>query len=152
MFIKRNDLCRCLGAILAGVLVLLVGVIFLPGCSSSAPAKPILAADNEARLAWLSELGWQVEEQPLESLHLQLPDPLDAHWSDYARQQEEMGLPFSSFAGKTVERLTYRVRNYPQRPDGVQLNLFICDEQIIGGDTIGIGPDGFQAGLAFPET
>ncbi len=151
MFIKRKDAHCSLWIILTAALVLMAGLVLLPGCSSS-PAKPILAADNEARLAWLADLGWQVDAQPLESLCLQLPSPLDADWTDYAQQQDEMGLPFATFAGKIVERLTYQVRNYPQRPDGVQLNLFLCDDQIIGGDIICTGADGFQGNLAFPKT
>ena len=34
---------------------------------------------------------------------------------------------------------------------GVQVNLFVCGDQLIGGDILSLAENGFQTGLAFPK-
>lgn len=132
---------------------LIVGsVLVLAGCFGGDREEAVItASDNEARTAYLTHLGWQVEPQPIETLDLQLPDPLDDEWTDYAKLQKELALPFARFSGQTVKRYTYTVTNYPGLSQGVQANLYLCGDQIIGGDIICVGQDGFQAGLTFPQ-
>lgn len=50
-----------------------------------------------------------------------------------------------------MTRYTYTVTNYPQRPDGVQLNLYICEDLPVAGDVVCTGTDGFQDTLVFPQ-
>lgn len=138
----------------ATVAVILCAVLLLPGCfgkNGDSPA-PVIAPTPEQQLAYLSQSGWQAEPAPIETLELQLPDDLKADYADYCKLQDEQGLPFSQFAGQTVKRYTYVVTNYPGIERGVQANLYLCGEQIIGGDIISTGENGFQSGLAFPET
>ena len=130
--------------------LLLMLLVVLSGCRSRESA-PIPAGTEEQRLAYLAQLGWAVEETPVETLDLLLPEKLSGEWADYAKLQKEQGLPFSDFAGQTVRRYTYTVTNYPGIETGVQANLFICGDQLIGGDIISLGENGFQTGLAFPE-
>ncbi len=61
-------------------------------------------------------------------------------------------LPFADFGGPGVKRYTYTVTNYPEIPQGVQANLYLWGDQIIGGDVIFTGQGGFQTDLAFPKT
>lgn len=137
----------------ATVAVILCAVLLLPGCFSknSASLTPINAPTTEQQLAYLSQLGWQADAEPIETLELQLPDDLKADYADYCKLQDEQGLPFSQYAGQTVKRYTYVITNYPDVDRGVQANLYLCGEQIIGGDIISTGENGFQTGLAFPE-
>ena len=102
-------------------------------------------------MAYLQGLGWQVSPEPVETLDLQLPEDLKSQWGDYLKLQEKQGLPFSGCAGQTVRRFTYTVTNYPEVPDGVQANLFLCGDRLVGGDIIATGENGFQTVLAFPE-
>lgn len=134
--------------------VILCAVLLLPGCfgKNSDSLTPINAPTAEQQLAYLSQLGWQAGPEPIETLELQLPDDLKADYADYCKLQDEQGLPFSQFAGQTVKRYTYVITNYPGIERGVQVNLYLCGEQIIGGDIISTGENGFQTGLAFPET
>ena len=81
----------------------------------------------------------------------QLPEDLKSQWGDYLKLQEKQGLPFGGCAGQTVRRFTYTVTNYPEVPDGVQANLFLCGDRLVGGDIIATGENGFQTVLAFPE-
>lgn len=136
----------------AAILVMVVILTFvLPGCQSG-ETEPIQAATEEQRLAYLTGLGWTVADTPVETLDLQLPDELTGDWEAYVKLQSDQGLPFKEFAGQQVRRFTYAVTNYPGVEKGVQINLYICGEQLIGGDVIATGENGFQTGLAFPAT
>ena len=126
--------------------------LLLAGCfGGDKETEVITAATNEERVAYLEALGWQVEPQPIETLDLQLPEKLEGEWDAYAKLQKGQGLPFSEFAGQAVKRYTYTVTNYPEIPQGVQANLYLWGDQIIGGDVIFTGQGGFQTDLAFPK-
>lgn len=140
-------------ALMSLALGLVIGsALLLAGCfGGDKETEVITAATNEERVAYLEALGWQVEPQPIETLDLQLPEKLEGEWDAYAKLQKGQGLPFSEFAGQAVKRYTYTVTNYPEIPQGVQANLYLWGDQIIGGDMIFTGQGGFQTDLAFPK-
>ena len=140
-------------ALMSLALGLVIGsALLLAGCfGGDNETEVITAATNEERVAYLEALGWQVEPQPIETLDLQLPEKLEGEWDAYAKLQKGQGLPFSEFAGQAVKRYTYTVTNYPEIPQGVQANLYLWGDQIIGGDVIFTGQGGFQTDLAFPK-
>ena len=140
-------------ALLSLALGMVIGsALLLAGCfGGDKETEVITAATNEERVAYLEALGWQVEPQPIETLDLQLPEKLEGEWDAYAKLQKGQGLPFSEFAGQAVKRYTYTVTNYPEIPQGVQANLYLWGDQIIGGDVIFTGQGGFQTDLAFPK-
>lgn len=140
-------------ALMSLALGLVIGsALLLAGCfGGDKETEVITAATNEERVAYLEALGWQVEPQPIETLDLQLPEKLEGEWGAYAKLQKGQGLPFSEFAGQAVKRYTYTVTNYPEIPQGVQANLYLWGDQIIGGDVIFTGQGGFQTDLAFPK-
>lgn len=126
-----------------------VASVLLAGCFAD-KEKTITLADTAAMAEYLRTLGWQVEDTPIETLDLQLPQELGESWGDYAAMQSEYGLPFTDFAGQQVRRFTFRVTNYPAVEKGVQANLYLCGDTLIGGDIVATGKGGFQHGLAFP--
>ena len=140
-------------ALMSLALGLVIGsALLLAGCfGGDKETEVITAATNEERVAYLEALGWQVEPQPIETLDLQLPEKLEGEWDAYAKLQKGQGLPFSEFAGQAVKRYTYTVTNYPEIPQGVQANLYLWGDQIIGGDVIFTGQGGFQTDLAVPK-
>ena len=140
-------------ALMSLALGLVIGsALLLAGCfGGDKETEVITAATNEERVAYLEALGWRVAPQPIETLDLQLPEKLEGEWDAYAKLQKGQGLPFSEFAGQAVKRYTYTVTNYPEIPQGVQANLYLWGDQIIGGDVIFTGQGGFQTDLAFPK-
>ena len=140
-------------ALMSLALGLVIGsALLLAGCfGGDKETEVITAATNEERVAYLEALGGQVEPQPIETLDLQLPEKLEGEWDAYAKLQKGQGLPFSEFAGQAVKRYTYTVTNYPEIPQGVQANLYLWGDQIIGGDVIFTGQGGFQTDLALPK-
>ena len=134
-------------------LMLLLAAL-LSGCLGHPAAKtpdPVDASGNDQRMAYLAELGWEADPEPLEALVLQLPTELGETYGDYLKLQEQQGLPFSQCGGKTVSRYTYSVTNYPNYDGPVQIDLWVCGGVLVGGDVTAPGENGFQDGLAFPQ-
>lgn len=148
-FSKKN--IACCTALVAAVTAV---IMLLSGClqhDDATPQQSVSAASNADRVAYLQQQGWEVTEEPVEMLHLQLPDDLSADYGDYCTLQSHQGLPFDQYGGRQVTRYTYTVTNYPDISHGVQANLYVCDERIIAGDIIATGENGFQADLSFPD-
>lgn len=78
------------------------------------------------------------------------PRPWATPGGDYAAMQAEQGLPFADFTGQPIRRYTFRITNYPGMDGGVQANLYLCGDTLIGGDVVATGKGGFQHGLAYP--
>ena len=154
MFVLTTRL-RKKRAILVGVLVILLiaGGLLWRGLSrdAEAPEETVLR-DNEDRIAYLKELGWEVDEEPIESMDLQLPEELTGSYAAYNELQLAQGFDLRDYLGKGVSRWTYQVRNYPDRPEDVQLNLYLCEDRPIAGDIIAGGEGGFQGTLRYPGT
>ena len=128
------------GAVMA-LLVILASVF--PGSDGDRPRL----SDNTQRVSYLQSLGWEVEPDPLETLQFLLPETLAEPYLTYNRLQKEQGFDLTDSCGKQVTRYTYAVTNYPDRPQGVQLNLYVCEEQPVAGDVCCPGADGFQQAL-----
>lgn len=138
-----------LGVILAGA-VLMALILLLGRGSDPEPLSQPLLTGNAERVAYLQELGWEVAEEPLTTLQFLLPPELKGDYVAYNVLQKQQGFDLESCCGKQVTRYTYAVTNYPGRPDGVQLNLYLCDDMPVAGDVVCIGADGFQNTLVFP--
>ena len=135
-----------LGAVLAGLIIFVSRI--------TAPEEPPLPqlSDNPQRVEYLLSLGWEVKPEPVETLQLLLPDPLAEPYLTYNRLQLAQGFDLNLCCGKQVSRFTYAVTNYPGRGDGVQANLYVCEELPVAGDVCCPGADGFQEPLVRVET
>ena len=152
MFVLTTRL-RKKRAILVGTLVILLiaGGLLWRGLSREAevPEETVLR-DNEDRIAYLKALGWEVDEEPVESMELELPEELTGSYAAYNELQLAQGFDLRDYLGQGVSRWTYQVRNYPDRPEDVQLNLYLCEDRPIAGDIIAGGEGGFQGTLRYP--
>ena len=138
-----------LAVLLAGAA--LAAVILLAGRGGGADeAAEVRLTDNGDRVAYLESLGWQVEAEPVETLQFLLPETLEEPYLSYNELQDAQGFDLSACCGKQVARYTYTVTNYPGRPEGVQANLYVCEEAPVAGDILCAGADGFQDTLVFP--
>ena len=116
------------------------------------PAAAPQLLTNADRVTYLCSFGWEVEPEPLETLQFLLPETLEEPYLTYNDLQKNQGFDLSACCGKQVTRYTYTVTNYPGRAQGVQANLYICEERPVAGDIFCAGADGFQEGLAFPKS
>ena len=138
-------------AMTAAILVVVLAVVVVLGKhADSADSNLPQLADNEARVSYLQSMGWEVEPEPVETLQFLLPEKLEEPYLTYNELQDSQGFDLSTACGKQVSRFTYTVTNYPNRPEGVQLNLYVCEEQPVAGDVLCAGADGFQDTLVYP--
>ena len=138
-----------LAVLLLGAVLTLA--IFLAADRDSGAPQPLVLDSNAARVEYLTSLGWEVDPEPLETLQFLLPETLEEPYLSYNELQNAQGFDLSLCCGKQVERCTYAVRNYPDRPQGVQLNLYVCEEKPVAGDVFCPGKGGFQRSLVYPE-
>lgn len=147
---KKAALAVILAGLVVGLVIVLAG---LPGETS--PSDPGGNAgqisDNSGRVAFLEAYGWQVESEPVETLQLLLPEQLEGAWAAYSDLQQRQGFDLSPYCGKRVERFTYTVTNYPGISQGVQANLYLCEDTVVAGDIFCTGENGFQTTLEFPQ-
>ena len=144
-----------LGGLLAAI-VLCAGTV-LPAFSPALPAgvektapSPAKVRSNEDRVAYLAEYGWDVSPEPVSTEELLIPEEMGDTYQEYLRLQQEQGFDLTQYAGKRVKRYTYEIYNYPSGEAGVQANLLICKNTVIGGEVLSPRLNGFLHGLAMP--
>ena len=153
MMIQAIRLTRkkaALAVILAGAVLAALILLLGQRGGMGVPEQTYLSSNGE-RVAYLRELGWEIDPEPLTTLQFLLPPKLSGDYITYNDLQKSQGFDLETCCGKQVTRYTYTVTNYPQRPDGVQLNLYICEDLPVAGDVVCTGTDGFQDTLVFPQ-
>ena len=126
---------------------------FLPQtaqASASTAPSPKGVRSNENRVAYLTAWGWEVSAEPIATQELLIPGEMDDSYSEYLSLQQEQGFDLTKYAGKRVKRYTYEVLNYPSGQTGVQVNLLLYRNTVVGGEVLSPGLEGFLHGLAMP--
>lgn len=114
----------------------------------------VRAATAEERIAYLSQFGWSVEDDPIEVSEVIIPETFDDTYIQYNELQKAQDFDLTVYAGKRVKRWIYRVTNYPgfENRDCIQATLLVFDGQIIGGDICSTEIDGFMHGFVKDAT
>ena len=118
--------------------------------SASALPSPKGVKTNQDRVDYLSAYGWEVSQEPAATQELLIPEEMDGSYTEYLALQNSQGFDLQKYAGKRVKRYTYEVLNYPTGETGVQANLLICKNTVVGGEVLSPRLDGFLHGLAMP--
>lgn len=129
----------------AGIIIALI-LLLGGGESSTATGAPAIS-DNDARVKFLTDLGWQVSTSPTESSQVRIPTEQSELYARYNALQKSQGYDLSQYAGKTVMRYVYKVNNFPGATDPVYATLLVYKNQIIGGDITNTAPKGIIQGL-----
>ena len=66
------------------------------------------ASTAEERIAYLSQFGWQVDEDPVEVSEIIIPETFDETYTNYNELQKSQGFDLSLYAAKRVKRWIYR--------------------------------------------
>lgn len=120
------------------------------GLEASAAVSPKHIKTNEDRVAYLGAYGWQVKDEPLSTQELIIPREFDETYTDYLTLQSEQGFALEKYAGKRIKRYTYEITNHPTGEQGVQGNLLIHKNTVVGGEVLSPRLDGFLHGLTMP--
>lgn len=144
---------KSLLAVLAGIVLVVSGVIFLG--RTPAAAQAFLRRQAEVKCpspaegaAWLGEQGWEVDPEPTGQMEVVVPSRFDQIYESYNDIQKAQGFDISRYKGETVTKYTYLVKNYPQEPDGVAANLLVYQGRIIAADLCSLELGGFLKGAA----
>lgn len=144
-----------LGAALAALVCCCALALNLGGASAretaaSAAPSPKGVKSNEDRIAYLASYGWETSGELLAAQELLIPEEMDESYDEYLALQQSQGFDLTKYAGKRVKRYTYEITNYPTGETGVQANLLIYKNTVIGGEVLSPQLDGFLHGLAMP--
>lgn len=140
-----------------GLLALcLAAVIISPVASRQASANMdtnYSASNSQERIAFLSQFGWKVNEEPTEVVEIIIPNEFSTVYENYNQLQLGDGFNLKDYCGKRVKRWTYQVINYPsyEETDLIFANLLIYDGKVIGGDICNVQLDGFMHCFTPPE-
>ena len=139
--------------VLAGAAVLIaVLIMLLGGGNEPAPSSAASMSTNDSRVKFLTDFGWEVAASPVESGQVRIPEASSEVFSRYNALQKSQGYDLSEFAGKTVMRYVYKIKNYPGATDPVYATLLVYKDQIIGGDVTNTSAKGAIQGFKMPTS
>lgn len=151
IYTMRAQTIKFIAAVVLAIGAMITLVVLIPSYDVSASAKGISYSgiySNSDRIAFISALGWKVEENPIEEVQVTVPKEFDTVYAGYNEMQKEQGLSLSPYRGKEVTRYTYKVKDYEGYDGDVYMNLLVYRGKIIGGDICSADSSGFVHGFS----
>ena len=147
----KVDLKKILVILAAAAAVILALVLLFGGGEEAAQtgAKPV--SDNDARVQFLKDFGWDVAASPTESSQVKIPEQTSEVFDRYNTLQKGQGYDLTQFAGKKVMRYVYQINNYPGATAPVYATLLVHKNEIIGGDITDTSASGHIRGFRMPQ-
>ena len=143
---KRKVLIAAIAVIAA-----IAGLILLGGGDSAEPTASMTTApaadSNDARVKFLTDLGWDVTASPAEATEVKIPRGSDEVFDRYNELQKSLGWDLTKYAGKKVMRYVYQINNFPGAKEPVYATVLVYKDRIIGGDITDTTPGGKIQGL-----
>lgn len=136
-----------IGILLAAVAAVILAIILLFGGKESTPTGTSAVSNNDARVKFLTDFGWQVSASPAESSQVKIPQGQGEVFSRYNALQKSQGYDLSQYAGKNVMRYVYKINNYPDATDPVYATVLVYKNQVIGGDITNTAAQGVIQGF-----
>lgn len=134
-----------LAAVVAVILALVL--IFSGGSDESVQTGAPVVSGNDARVKFLTDLGWDVSASPTESGQVLIPEEQNEVMSRYNSLQKSQGYDLTQYAGKNVMRYVYKVNNYPNATEPVYATLLVYKNKVIGGDITDTAAKGVVQGF-----
>ncbi len=145
----RVDLKKIL-LILGAIAALIMGAIWMFGDDGDVATAAPAVSDNDGRVKFLQDFGWEVAASPVESNQVKIPKQSSEVFDRYNRLQKSQGYDLSQFTGKNVMRFVYKIENYPGATEPVYATLLVYKNQVIGGDITDTAAGGKIQGFQFP--
>ena len=146
--VSKKKLAVILGAVAAFIAVL---VLLLSGRQSVSTGADLSISSNDDRVRFLASFGWEVVTSPAETSQVRIPAETNEVFDRYNALQKAMGYDLVPYAGKTVMRYVYTVKNYPGATEPVYATILIANNQVIGGDITDTAATGKIQGFTQPE-
>jgi hypothetical protein len=133
--------------IAAGVVAVVVALVLLFGGRDATPTGSVSVSGNDDRVQFLNSFGWEVAASPIQTSQVRIPADSNQVFERYNALQKYQGYDLSAYAGKTVMRYVYTVKNYPGATEPVYATLLISGNQVIGGDITDTAATGLMQGF-----
>lgn len=112
------------------------------------------ASNAEERIAFLSQFGWKIDEDPVEVSEIIIPSEFNNTYSEYNGIQKNQGMDLETYKGKRVKRWVYEIKNYPgysASSECIRATILVYNGIVIGGDVSSLELNGFMQGFEFPD-
>lgn len=143
----KVDMKKVLLGLAAVAALILCLVLLFGGGEKAAQTGAPAVGNNDQRVKFLTDLGWQVTTSPKESSQVKIPASSGEVFDRYNTLQKGQGYDLTQFAGKKVMRYVYQVNNYPGAASPVYATLLVYKNQVIGGDITNTAAGGKLQGL-----
>ena len=138
--------------LLGAIAAVIIAIIMLLGGSDTQTTSAPAASNNDARVKFLKDFGWDVANSPAESSQVRIPDQTNEIFDRYNQLQKSQGYDLSKLAGKNAMRYVYKVNNYPGATAPVYATVLVYKNQIVGGDVTDTSPKGKVQGFKMPAS
>lgn len=125
-----------LGFVLIGI------VVKLTPDQNPYSSVPISSSDDAC--GFLTELGWECDQNNVEIKESLLPNTFDQIFTEYNDLQIQQGCDLSKYLGETITVYTIPITNYGTNKSSVYATLIVHKNQIIGGDIHSAEINGFM--------
>ena len=134
------------------IALVIIGAIWLMGGSNDPAATTAVlgAANNDQRVKYLRDFGWDVTNTPVETGQVKIPEESSEAFDRYCLLQKSNGFDLAPYAGKNVMRYVYQINNYPGAKEPVYATVLVYKNQIIGGDITDTAAKGRIQGFRMP--
>lgn len=144
---SRRQIVSMIFCVLVLIAVLVVAILWpLGGGTSAETFKPAAAGSDNERIAFLSNLGYEVEVSSATVKEVLIPDEFDDVFAGYNQIQKQADMDLEPYQGKRVKCWSYRVLNIQSDGD-VFAHLYVYKDKVIGGDIASTELNGFMRGL-----
>ncbi len=151
----RANTVKFFGIICMALIALITLIAFIPAyepdVATAGEAAEVTVSyskikTNEDRIKFLSQFGWEVDSEPVETKEVVIPAEFDKIFAGYNQIQRAQGLDLGKYKKKKLMRYTYNVTNY----DGegtVYANILVYRNRVVGGDICSADAEGFVQGF-----
>ncbi len=146
--VDKKKILLVVGAVAAVIVALML--LFGGSSEDTAPTGAFSAANNDQRVKFLTDFGWDVTNSPVESSQVRVPEEITQVYERYNTLQKSQGFDLSPYTGKNVMRYVYRINNYPGSGEPVYATILVYKNQIIGGDITDTAAKGHIQGFKMP--
>ena len=148
----KVDFKKIMIGLLAAVGLIVALILLLGGGNESTSTAAPAVSNNDARVQFLKDFGWDISASPTESSQVKIPQEQTSVYQRYNALQKSQGYDLSQYAGKTVMRYVYKINNFPGATEPVYATLLVYKNQIIGGDITDTSAKGVIQGFKKQES
>lgn len=152
MFVMTTKVNKKKIAVILGVVAACIAILalILSSRQSVSTGADMTVSSNDDRIRFLASFGWEVVTSPAETSQVRIPADASEVFERYNALQKVMGYDLTPYAGKTVMRYVYTVKNFPGATEPVYATILVANNQVIGGDITNTAANGKIQGFDLP--